>query len=600
MYATFVLNLRSELRSALVAAIQRAQKAGALPAGEVPAVVVEHPPERGDEPLGDYACPAPLALARQWKKKPREVAETIVAHFEKPEFVDRLEVVDPGYLNLHLNPAWLTVKMDDVLEEGGALARTDVGGGTSVNLEFVSANPTGEPHVGNGRALFTADVLGRVLAHAGYVVTREYYVNDVGTQVERYGESVLRRILQAEGHAVDYPEELYQGDDIARLAAEVREEMAEDRGHVFSPTDLDNADVRADVTRRAVDATLRVIRHVLENTAQVTYDVWLRESTLHASGAVQGVLHELARRGATEERAGAVWLKTTDAGDDKDRVLVRANGEPTYLVSDIAYHRDKLRRGAQLLVDFWGADHQGHILPLRAGLAALGEDPENLRVVLVHLVRVLQGGEAKKISKRLGTAVSLREVLELVGLSAARFFLTSKSLQTPFDFDLDLARAQREENPVYYVQYAYVRLASILRKAKQQNVVDGWLIPPATGPGGAGAAPTFSVDAASAAQALQRAGPLAALTQPSEVRLLAFVFRFQEVLEDVVRTWEVHRLPQYALDLARATHRFYDTVSVLSTPEPDLLRARLALVVAVQVALAKVFDLLGVEKREVM
>lgn len=569
-----MLNLRTELRSAIAAAIQKAQEASDLPKGSAPEVVVEYPPEQDKGSLGDYASPVALTLGKQWKKRPMDVAEAIAKHFVPPEFVGKGDVVSPGFLNFHLDSAWLSSKIDDVIEEGANLARSDEGGGTSVNLEFVSGNPTGEIHMGNGRALFTADVLGNVLARLGYAVTREYYVNDVGTQVEKYGESVLRRILQAAGHAVDFPDDLYQGEDVRAIAEHVREEMAEDLGAAFSPDDLNNADLRAEVTRRAVEASVRAMRRLVEEAAHIRYDVWFKESVLHERGEVAAVVDALRKRGQTVERDGALWLKSTAFGDDKDRVLVRQTGETTYLASDIAYHRDKFRRGFSFVVDFWGADHQGHLLPLRAGLEALGEDVSRLRVVLVHMLRVVRGGEAKKVSKRAGTAVPLREVLDLVGLSAARFFLTLKSLASPFDFDLDLAREQKEENPVYYAQYAYVRLTSILRKAKQQNLADGEFIPPA----------------------LARA----VLTDPAEHRLLCLAMRFPEVLQDIARMWEVQRLPQYALELATAVHRFYDTVPVLQAGESDVLKTRLALVVAVRTVLTGVFDLLGVEKREVM
>lgn len=569
-----MLNLRAELRAAISAAIQRAQEAGDLPKGSVPEVAVAYPPAQGGESLGEYASPVALSLAKQWKKGPLDVAEAIAKHFTPPEFVGKGEVVTPGFLNFHLRAEWLSAKIDNIIAEGSNLAQSDEGGGTSVNLEFVSGNPTGEVHMGNARALFSADVLGRVLAHVGYAVTREYYINDVGSQIERYGESVLRRILQAQGHDVEYPAELYQGDDVRSVAERVREEMEEDRGHAFSPDDLNNADIRSEVARRAMGVNLREVRRLLEEVAKVRYDVWFRESTLHEQGAVERAMEELEKRGVAVERDGALWLKATVNGETEDRVLVKRDGAPTYLASDIAYHQDKFRRGFQIIADFWGEDQYARNVSLKAALEALGEDARRLRFVLVHLVRILQSGEAKKMSKRAGTTVPLREVLDLVGLSAARFFLTMKSLSSPFDFDLDLARTQKEENPVYYAQYAYVRLTSILRKAKQQNLADGELVPPVTA--------------------------RIALTDPAEHRLLSLAVRLPEVLQDVARTWDVQRLPQYALELAAAVHRFYDTVPVLQAGESDALHARLALVVAVRTVLATVFDLLGIEKLEVM
>ncbi|TSC72750.1 MAG: arginyl-tRNA synthetase [Parcubacteria group bacterium Gr01-1014_38] len=570
-----MVNLRSELRVAIADAIRRGQEAGDLPRGDVPDIPVEYPPDVGGKRLGEYASPVALGLSKQWKMRPMDVLGVLTRHVQAPPFVAKIEATVPGFLNMHLNPTWLSAKVDDFIEAGPTLGRSDEGQGISINLEFVSANPTGLLHVGNGRALFAADVLGNVLANAGYAVTREYYVNDMGLQVARYGESVLRRILQAEGQTVEYPAELYQGEDILAIAGQVREEMVEDRGHTFSLEDLQNDAVKAEVARRAVEVAVREIRRLLEEVAGVRYDVWFLESTLHERGEVQDVLQTLRSRGYAYERDGAVWLKTTAFGDSQDRVLVKQGGELTYLASDISYHREKLRRGFQLLVDFWGADHQGHILPLQAGLAALGEDHQRLRVVLAHLVRVVRAGEAKKLSKRAGTAVPLHELLNLIGLSAARFFLTAKPLSSPLDLDLDLARAQKEENPVYYVQYAYVRLAGILRKAKERNLVYGSL-------------------------ELGRPETSTASLHETEAHLLALAFRLPEVLEDIVRTWEIQRLPQYTLEFARAVHRFYDTVSVLRTEERDLLRMRLALTVTAQTVLAKVFDLLGVEKREVM
>lgn len=570
-----MVNLRSELRAAIAEAIRRGQEAGQLPRGDVPEVPVEYPPDVKGKRLGDYASPVALALAKQWKRQPMEIVEVLKKQLLSLPFVKTVEAVAPGFLNFTLNPNWLAAKIDDFIEEGSVLGRSDAGRGTSINLEFGSVNPTGFPHVGHGRSLFFADVLGNVLARAGYAVTREYYVNDMGTQVARYGESVLRRILQAEGHAVEFPEQLYQGEEVRSIAAQVREELAEDRGHTFTPADLENPAFLAEITRRSVEVTMREIRRVLEELAGIRYDIWFRESALHERGEVREVLETLQKKGHTYERDGAVWLKTTAFGDTQDRVLVKSGGEPTYLTPDIAYHRDKFRRGFQLLADFWGADHHGHVAPLRAGLAALGEDVSRLWIGLVHLVRVIQGGEAKKASKRLGTAVPLHELLMLIGVSATRFFLTSKPLSTPLDLDLDLARAQKEENPVYYAQYAYVRLAGILRKAKEQNLAGDSML-------------------------LGRPETSVAPLHETEARLLALGFRLPEVLEDIARTWEVQRLPQYALEFARAVHRFYDTVPVLRTEEQDVLRTRLAIIVAAQTVLATVFDLLGVEKREVM
>lgn len=546
-----------------------------LPLGEVPAVIVEYPPESRQGPRGDYASPVALTLAKTWGKDPMRVAEAIVAHLSLPPCAEKVVVAPPGFLNVRLSRAWLSKKLDDILREKRDLGRSDLGQGKGINLEFVSGNPTGEIHMGNARALFTADVLGNVLAHAGYAVTREYYVNDMGGQVSKYGESVLRRILQAAGYAVEYPPELYQGAEVSAVAASLQEELKEDLRHAWTPDDLANADLREEVTRRAIEASVREARRLLSEVARVRYDVWFRESNLYASGAVAGVLDQLKKLGHAVEREGAIWFTSTAFGDDKDRVLVKSDGGGTYLLSDIAYHRDKLRRGYEIVVDFWGEDQYARSIPLRAALRSLGEDSQRLRFVLVHLVRIVRAGEMKKVSKRAGTAVPLREVLESVGVSAARFFLAMKPLSSPFDFDLDLAAAQKEENPVYYAQYAAVRLLSLFRKAKERNLLDDSLL------------------------SAWQAQPVT-LNHDTEVRLMALLLRFPEVIQDVARTWEVQRLPQYVLEVAKAVHRFYDSVPVLQAPEGDLLRGRLVLARAADAVLEKCFELLGVERPEVM
>lgn len=568
-----MVNLRAELRKAIAEALTRAHSADELPTIGQADVLVQYPPA-AQEALGDYASPVALAIAKDARKKPMEIVEIIAKHFTPPEFIGKVEGVEPGFLNFRLNPGWLVQKLDDIVEEGIRYGQSQLGQGATVNLEFVSANPTGLPSFGNGRALFWADALGRVLAASGYAVTREYYVNDVGTQVELYGESVLRRILQKRGEDVPFPENLYQGEDVVVIARRVEERITEDTPHAFSVRDLLDPAFLKEVTRIAVEETVRAIREVLEEVCQVKFDVWTFEHVLHERGDVQRVLHGLKEKGLTYEKEGALWFRATKFGDDKDRVLVRKGGEPTYFVGDLAYHRDKIRRGYQLIADFWGADHHGDIPRLVGALKALGEDTSKIRFILAQMVAIVERGERKKMSKRAGTAVPLHEMVETAGLSAARFFLTLAALSSHMEFDVELAREETQQNPVYYVQYAHVRLSSLLRKAREQNILDGDILP--------------------------SPGARVPLTHTTELALLRHLFRFPEVVEDIAVSWEVQRLPHYCYDLAQAVHLFYDAVPVLAADDTAVKAARLTLALAAKTVLGNALDLLGVEKREVM
>jgi len=568
-----MVNLRSALREAVLAAVQKAHAAGELPDVQKGHVLIQYPPV-AQETLGEYASPVALSLAKGTKKKPMAIAETIAKHFTPPEFIGKVEGVEPGFLNFRLNPGWLVQKLDDVVEEGTQFGQSHAGQGQTVNLEFVSANPTGLLTLGNGRTLFWADTLGRVLSASGYAVTREYYVNDVGTQVMLYGESVLRRILQQRNRDVPFPANLYQGEEVKEIARRVEERLTEDTQHLFTEKDLADVQVLQEVMRVAVEETVRAIREVLEQVCNVHFDVWSFEHILHERGDVRAVIEDLQQKDVTYEKDDALWFRSTKFGDDKDRVLVRKNGEVTYLVSDIAYHRDKFRRGFVTVANFWGADHYGHIARLTGALQALGEDTSRLRVVLAQIVHAVEQGKQKKMSKRAGTSVPLHEVVERAGLSASRFFLTMKALSSHMEFDVDLAREESQRNPVYYVQYAHVRLASLLRKAREQGILDGDIIPPL--------------------------GARVPLTQTTELSLMRQIFRFPEVVEDVAASWEVQRLPHYALELAKAVHLFYDAVPVLAADSNDVKAARLTLVLAAKTTLANTLDLLGVEKRDVM
>jgi len=566
-------NLRNELQLILKAAIEKAVTAGDLPTLELGKVIVQYPPANQSS-LGDYASPVALTVGKKIGKNPMEVAKTIFNHIQTGEIFTKVEIVDPGFINFFLNAEWLTKKLDDVTEEGEQFGGNNQGNGQTINLEFVSANPTGMPTFGNGRALFWADALGRVLEKSGWAVTREYYINDVGNQVRIFGESILRTILRRKGIEVDFPENMYQGEDVKMVAEKVEELYTEDEKHDFTESDLANEEFIGTVAEKSVAVVIEEIKKMIEEKCKVHFDVWFSERTLHEKGEVTAVLEKLKKEGLTYEKDDALWFKSTEFGDDKDRVLVKSDGRPTYFVPDIAYHLDKLGRGFTKIVDFWGADHHGDMSRLLAGVKAAGGNVEKIKIILTQMVAVIEGGERKKMSKRAGTAIPLDKMVDEAGLSAARFILNMNSLSSHLDFDVELAKEQSDRNPVYYVQYAYVRLASILRKAKEQNILDGVIPPPVR--------------------------DVVPLTKPAEHELMRQIFRFPEVVEDVAVSWEVHHLPHYTIELARAIHFFYDTVPVLNNENRNEQITLILLVLAARQTLGNILDLLGVEKIQVM
>jgi arginyl-tRNA synthetase len=563
-----MLNLKQALAADISEGIKQAQAAGQLPPGEGRAVEIERP-ELAEH--GQYASPVAFSLAKVFKRKPAEIVEKIVEFMPKKEYVGRLESVQ-GFLNIRLNPGWLTARLDNVIKED--LCDASVGHGQSVNLEFLSANPTGPLTLGNIRTSFTADTLGNVLACLGVNVTREYYVNDAGGQIRRLGESVLRRIIQAQGEEVEFPVELYQGDYIKEIGQTIAEEMAENEGKEFEKADVDNGKVIELVSEKALQLMLERIKRTVAEVLKIDFDVWTSERLLRESGAIEKILDKLREKKTTYLKDEAEWLKTTDYGDDKDRVLVKKDGEYAYITPDIAYHQEKYARGYDQILTFVGADHQTLPVKLKAAMRALGEDDSKLKVVLAQWIRFKRGGETVKLSKRAGEVFGPEELIAEVGYDAARFFMLQHALTTHMDFDLDLAKERSERNPVYYVQYAYVRLQSILRKAKQEGVI-------------AEVGVTFDLSSSPA------------LTHTFELKLLQEIYRWPEVLAQVMETNSVQLLTVYARELATAIHGFYKQVPILQG-DPKWVVSRLQLVLASRTVLGKLLDLLGISKPDVM
>ena len=516
----------------LVEALARAARA--IGVSDVPEVKLETP---RDAAHGDAATNLALALAKALGKKPRQVAEELVRALDLPPgYAKRVEVAGPGFINFFLAEEQLAAVLADVVASGARYGRSDVGHGRTVNVEFVSANPTGPLHVGHGRGAALGDVIARLLEWTGHAVTREFYVNDAGSQIDKLAQSLRARMDRAE-----VPEGGYHGEYLVELAT-VANTRAELKGSL-------------PLLRNFAKQAIRKEQEADLEEFGVTFDVWRSEQAdLYDAGKVQGTLDRLTDLGVTFEQEGALWLRSTAFGDDKDRVLRKQDGSLTYLAPDIAYHVDKHDRGFETVVDVWGADHHGYIGRVRAALRALGYADAFFNVVLVQLVKVVRGGEEVKMSKRSGEFVTLRELVDEVGIDAARFFFLMRRGDSQFVFDVDLAKRQTDENPVFYVQMAHARMSGIFRVAERE----------------VGSAGTAGVD-------------LSCLTAPEETELLSELAAFPKVVARAAETFEPHRITGYLEGLARIAHAWYHKYRVLGEPEEA---ARLVLARAVRQVLA--------------
>lgn len=567
-----MLNLKQALAEDIAAGIAAAQAAGDLPKGApsttVPVSATENPEH------GDYASPVALALTKQLKQPPMKIVEIVAAHMPKKEYVGKIEAAAPGFLNIRLNPGWMVSRLDDVIEQE-ICADTSIGAGRKVNLEFISANPTGPMTLGNARVAFSVDTLARVLACAGFNVTREFYINDAGGQIKKLGESVLRRSLQAQGEKIDFPEDLYQGEYIKDLAATIAETWRENDGKEFTKEDLEDAALVDKISQQACAMLLADIKKTIRDDLQINFDIWTSERALRQSSIVEQVVEQLRSKELTYVKDGAEYLRTTKFGDSEDRVLIKKDKEYAYIAPDIGYHQDKFNRGYDLIFTFVGPDHQGHAPKLRAAMEALGNDVSKLRIIASAWMRFVSGGKPVKLSKRKGNIVTPKDLVAEVGYDPSRFFMVQHALTSHMDFDLDLARDRSERNPVYYVQYAYVRLQSIIRKAKEENVID---------------AQGEDVPVSSRA----------ALTHTLEIAMMRRMYQLPEVAGDIAHHFEVQALAYYALELAKTIHVFYKHVPVLASDDKNLVASRLQLVVAARKVLGQTLDLLGISKPDIM
>lgn len=558
-------SVRTRLRTQVDAALHRLFDEGYL-TGSRPAVELAPPKQKGH---GDFACAVALALAKPHRKNPREIAQRLQAALGDGDgLLERTEIAGPGFLNLFLRPTVWHSALEDILQDGAAFLRNDLGAGQRVLVEFVSANPTGPLHIAHGRGAVTGDVVARLLEMSGFEVEREYYINDLGHQADVMARSVHLRYRELYGHRFTPPEEFYPGEYVTEIATRLKDSF----GDRF--VDADEEAWLGIFRQQGIALMLERIKADLAEFG-VTFDTWVSERELTERLGLDGLLRKLERNGAIYNEDGKRWFRTSEYGDDKDRVVVREDGRSTYFASDIAYHDNKLERGFNRMINVWGADHGGYIQRVKAGLSAMGHTPEALTVMLVQMVSLSRGGKPVRMGKRLGTAVWLRDVVQEVGKDATRYFFVMRRSDAQLEFDIELATKKTLDNPVYYAQMGYARLSSIERRAREAGVPE-----PELGP-----------------------GALDALMLPEELDLIRYLARVPEVVREAAQTLEPHQLVHCIQELIARFHSYYsqyrNTERVISD-DPAKTRARLLLCRALKTVLGSLLETLGVEAPEYM
>ncbi|WP_101842353.1 arginine--tRNA ligase [Halobacillus sp. Marseille-P3879] len=555
------MNIVEQTEQKLKDEIVRAVKAAELAADEeMPEVVLEQPKDKAH---GDYATNMAMQLARVAKKNPRQIATELVEQFDRSEAsIEKIEIAGPGFINFYMNNEYLTDLVPTILEAGEAYGRTNTGNGHKVQVEFVSANPTGTLHLGHARGAAVGDSLCNVLDAAGYEVSREYYINDAGNQIANLALSVEARYMQAVGKDWNMPEDGYHGKDIIELGEQI---AGEDGDKWVEASEKERLEF---FRSYGLKFELDKIKNDLEEF-RVPFDEWFSEMSLYEGDQIKDALQVLKDKNFVYDKDDATWFETTKFGDDKDRVLIKNDGSYTYLTPDIAYHKNKLDRGFNTLINIWGADHHGYIPRMRAAIQALGYSEDTLEVEIIQMVNLFQDGEKVKMSKRTGKAVTLRELMEEVGIDAMRYFFSMRSSDSHLDFDMDLARSESNENPVYYVQYAHARICTMLSQAVEKGLAAG------------------QFDGSH-------------LTSEKEEDLLKRLGEFPQVIADAAEKRTPHRVTQYAFDLASNLHSFYNAEKVLDPDNKERTIARVALMKAVRTTLQNALNLIGVSAPEKM
>ena len=555
--------LKDRIAQLAAQAVEAAQQSGALPAGPTPEIEVERPqnPEHGD-----FAISLPLRLARAARMSPMAIAERLVPLTPPDDSIQEVRAAAPGFINFVVKQAWLQQQVEEILQASETYGNLQRPTGERIQVEFASVNPTGPLHVGHARTAVLGSGLASILAAAGYDVSTEYYINDAGTQMDTFYRSLLVRYLQQMGRDAEMPESGYMGEYMNDLAMEV----ATEHGERFLDLPADRAE--AEIGTIGLEKMLAIIRTDLEDV-QVTFDVWFSEnSELRQKGEPAATLKDLESNGYLTDREGATWFTSTSLGEEKDNVLIRSTGEPTYFALDVAYHRNKfIERGFDRVINIWGADHQGHISRMKSAVSAIGIDPARLTIIVSQLVTLKRGDETVRASKRSGEIVTLRELLEEAGSDACRFFFLSRTPESQMDFDLELAKKESADNPVYYVQYAHARIAGIMALAQERNLD-------------------------------YTSGDVSLLGHEAETALIKKMMVLPELVQHMAETLEPHHLPRYATELATAFHWFYQQCRVVSeAPEElPLTLARLKLVEACRIVLARCLSIMGMSAPEQM
>ena len=560
--------LMDDIRRLVSEAVEAARIGGVLSLETTPDIQVEHP---GNPEHGDFATNIPLRLARATRINPLELAQALVSRIPESEPVASVEVAPPGFINFRLKDSWLQRQVETVREAGATFGNIGygldphTGAKRRVMIEFVSVNPTGPVHVGHTRGAVLGSALANVLEAAGYDVTREYYVNDAGSQMEAFYRSVLARYLQSYGKDAAMPSNGYMGEYISELAQEIAHAEG---GRFLTQSEKEAVREIGDLGREKMVGLIR------EDLGQigVEFDNWFSERSLYSAGEYDTALGRLREKGYLSQREDALWFNSTMLGEEKDNVVVRSSGEPTYFASDIAYHYNKfVARNYDAVINIWGADHQGHVPRMKAAVEGLGIDPEKLTILIAQMVTLKRGNEVVRASKRTGDFITLRELADEVGSDACRFFFLARTPSTQMEFDLELAKKESSENPVYYVQYAHARNAGILNLARERNI--DW-----------------------------SGGDVSLLNDPSELALVRAMLRLPELVQQMARTLEPHHLPHFTMELAQAFHGFYENCRVISAnPEDaDVTLARLKLVESAQIVFRRSLELMGMNAPERM
>lgn len=558
-----VKETQDKLNEIIIAAVKSATAKGELPESDMPSFIIEKP---SDKKNGDFSTNIAMAGARCYHKAPKMIAESIVNSLDLDgTLIDRAEIAGPGFINFYLSDDYYSRIVLDAVEQGENYGRSDYGNGKKMLVEFVSANPTGPMHIGNARGGAIGDCLASVLDAAGYYVQREFYINDAGNQIEKFATSLEVRYLQLCGKEIEMPEDAYHGADITEHA----KAFYKINGDKYA--DTESKERRDALVGYALPKNIDGLERDLKKY-RIVYDKWFRESSLHNDGSVQKVINTLKEKGVTYEQDGALWFKASEFGNDKDIVLVRANGLPTYIVPDIAYHYNKLvTRGYDKAIDVLGADHHGYVPRMKAALTALGLDANRLDIVIMQMVRLVRNGETIKLSKRSGKAITLNTLLEEIPIDAARFFFNLREPNSHFDFDLELAAKQSSENPVYYVQYAHARICSILNKAKEQG---------------------FEMTIPSVEE-------LNALNSSEERELISHLANLTDEIISAAKGYDPAKITHYVVELATLFHKFYNAQRVM-VDDKKLMNARLYLCTAVKSTIKNILTMLKIDAPESM